>query len=323
MSTVLISALPLFSLVGLGYFAKRYRVLHLTDSDVLSRFVMDITLPAFIIDALLSNKIHSSYAGLPLVIWTAQIAVFVLAIAISKLLRYGPKQTGTTALVATFANTGYLGYPMTMALFPTMMPATVIMDQIGMGTPLYPTAGMLGSIYGRSTGQTLRQSVVRVLRSPLFVAMIAGLIIRLIPWPGPPATGNWSLPYSVAAAVAHGIGVSLHYIAGATVPVVLISLGIILRPSALRQCLPQVGVIAILKLVVAPIVGFLVARHVLGIHDHILTAVCVLECSLPPSANATLLSGQYDMDGTLGAAAFFALTLGSALTIPLMLAILH
>jgi len=321
---VLISALPLFGLVAIGYISKRQRILHVTDTDVLNRFVMDIALPAFIFDALVHHRIRLTYMSLPAVIWISEIVVFGLALAVSKLLKYGPKQTGTIMLISTFANTGYLGYPMTTALFPTLLPATVIMDQIGMSPFLYPTAALLGSLYGRSTGKTFLQSFGRSLRSPIFLAMLIGIAVRLTPWPKPPALGEEAHIYAMGALILGALSSSIHVVAQATIPVILISIGVVLRPSSLAQHIGAVSVIATLRLIVAPVVGFLVAHYMFGIHNEAsLIGVCVLECALPPSANATLFSGQYDMDGSLGAAAFFALTILSAITIPLALSVLH
>jgi len=323
-SKVLLSALPLFGLVAIGYLSKRFRILHVTDTDVLNRFVMDIALPAFIFDALVHNKVRAAYLTLPVVIWVSEIAVLLIGLAVAKLLKFGPKQTGTILLVSTFANTGYLGYPMTTALFPALLPATVIMDQMGMSMFLYPSAAMLGSVYGRSTGKSFWQSLSRSLRSPIFLAMLVGLAFRFMPWPGPPAGHKAAIAYYMAVAIVQALGKSLHVVAQATVPVILISIGIILRPSTLTQHMGAVSVIAVLRLLVAPFVGFLVARYLIGIHDDpTLISVCVLECALPPSANATMFSGQYDMDGSLGAAAFFALTILSAVTIPLVLSVLR
>lgn len=322
---VLVSALPLFGLVAIGYFAKRLRILHITDTDVLNRFVMDITLPAFIFDALVHNKLRMTFLSLPLVIWLSELAVFLLGLLIARICRLGPKQTGTVLLVSTFANTGYMGYPMTTAIFhAAMLPAAVIMDQIGMNTFMYPGAAMLGSVYGRSEGATFAQSFLRWLKSPLFGAMLVGLVARFIRWPAALTTGDAALVRQALAVLIAAGSAIIHVVAQATVPLIMISIGIILRPSSLSQHLGPVSIMAALKLLVAPLAGYAVARCLLHIGaGTALLGVCVLECALPPSANATLFSGQYEMDGSLGAAAFFALTTLSAITVPLALCLLR
>ncbi|HEY3332250.1 MAG TPA: AEC family transporter [Capsulimonadaceae bacterium] len=323
-TTVLAAVLPLFGLVAIGYCAKKLRILHVTDADVLSRFVVGLALPAFVIDAFLHNTVKLQYFSLPLVIWVSAGVAFALTLVAAKLLKCDLKQTGTMLLLATFGNTGFLGYPITMALHPNLIPANVIMDQIGMSTPLYPIALLVAGVYGRtSETQTMRESMIRVFRTPIFNAVLIALALRFVPWPHLHGEGAMAVVAAGVAKTLHAIVVAIHWVSSATIPVILVSIGLLLRPSAIRDHIGNVAVIGILRLIVAPALGFLTARYILGIHDPALLTICVIISGTPPSAAATVLCGQYDMDGSLGVAAFFALTMLSALSIPLMLSILH
>lgn len=315
--------MPLFGLVAIGYLGKKLRILHVTDAEVLNRFVINIALPSFIVDAFLHNKVHVSYLSLPLVIWISNIGIFGLAFVASKLLKLNLKQTGTVLLLSTFGNTGFLGYPMTMALHPDLIPANVILDQIGMSLFLYPVALLLGGGLGRTSDESIAHSIYRFIKSPLMASMVVGLGFKLLPIPAMPHGGPLGPVFVGASHALHALVSAIHLVGLSTIPVILVAIGILLRPSAIGSHLGNVAVIGLFRLIVAPIFGFLVSRYVLGIHDPALLTICVLISGTPPSATATVITGQYEMDGSLGVAAFFALTILSALTIPLMLSILH
>ncbi len=315
--------MPLFGLIAIGYLTKKARILHVTDADVLSRFVVDVTLPALVVDALLHNKLHNNYIGLPLVIWLSMPCAMALGLALSKLAKFGPKQTGTTMLLSGFGNTGFLGYPMTMALHPNLIAANVILDQVGMSMLVYPVALVLGGIYGRAGKQTLAETAFKVVKTPVFVCLVLGLTLRLIPIPHAPHPGAMLRLYDGIAGFLGALAAAVHLVGSATIPVVLVAIGIRMRPSALKAHIVGVSIIGLGRLIVAPILGFLVARYVLQIHDPALLMICVVISGTPPSAAATVMAGQYDMDGGLGVAAFVALTILYALTMPLMLTFLH
>jgi hypothetical protein len=107
-----------------------------------------------------------------------------------------------------------------------------------------------------------------------------------------------------------------------TVPVVLIAVGLLLRPSSLPQHVSKVAVIGLFKLVALPVVVWTVGRYLFHVTGSMLE-VCVLQAAMPPSATSTVFAGQYDMDGSLAIASFFALTVISAITLPIMLGILR
>jgi len=315
--------LPLFGLVLIGYLGKKARVLHATDAQVLSRFVVDIALPAFIVDAFVTHHLRAAYFKLPVTLWVASAIAFGATLMIGKLTRATPKTIGAMILLSCFGNTGYMGYPITTALLPKLLPATVLCDQLGMSLLLYPGAVMLGSIYGRTEEQSLRDAIGKFARSPIFIALVVGIAAALAPSlhapiPGSPLVASYFFAHSLL----RGILAVLHTTALATIPVVLIAIGLMLRPSTLKQHWKEVSYIGLLKLIVSPVVGWAVGRYALGFAGPLLT-ICVLECGVPPSASATVFAGQYEMDGSLAIAAFFALTIASAVTLPIAVTLLR
>jgi len=174
-----------------------------------------------------------------------------------------------------------------------------------------------------SSGESLSSSLLRFLRSPVFWSLVTALIVRFIPV-GAFLSGITNLSARRELIdFAGGVGATIHLVANATIPVVLVAVGILLRPSALKSCVREVSIIALLRLGVAPVIGFLTAKYILHICDPALLQTCVMVAGLPPSANAAMFCNLYELDDHVGVAAFFALTLCSSITLPVLMSLLR
>jgi hypothetical protein len=310
----IIAILPLFALIAVGLVARKTRLLHRADSGVLSRFAVQIALPGLIISSLLCKTFVRAEAELPTLYWIAQFVAFGCVLIARPLIKLDKHSTGA-AMLMTFGNTGFMGYPMTTALFPNMLPAAVFIDQIGMSLILYPAAIVLASLYGEDADKSvspLRELGV-MLRSPVFVALGLGILLKILFTFEP----KWlQLPLS-------RLGVDfLTMIGAATIPVVLVSIGMRLSGAGARRHLGQIGAIGLIKLVVMPLICLLVGRYLYHLSGNLL-GVIVLEAAMPPAAVATIFAGQYRMNSDLAVGSFFVLTLASAVTLPLILSLLH
>ena len=312
---VLTAIIPLFALILIGYLAKKTRLLHVTDAPALNRFVLSISLPAFVFHALLSHNLQLDLVRLPFVFWISEFLIFLIAVGVGKLLKWPSPAIGTLALQSIFGNTGYIGYPLCTAIMPASLPAVVIIDQVGMSVPLYPSAPVLGGIFGTTQMERSLADRLSFLRTPAFIALALGIALKLIPQAWIPTSPPLVQTGKMIMQIAGIIGVS-------TIPVVLVAIGLVLRPSSLAEHGKKVAVLGLLKLIVLPVLVWLVAKFIFQIHLALLAA-CVMEAATPPSATSTVFAGQYDMDGGLAIASFFALTVISAVTLPIMLGLLR
>jgi hypothetical protein len=180
---------------------------------------------------------------------------------------------------------------------------------------LYPGAIAAGGTYGSAEPEHPAKSFLKFFKTPIFVALVLGIVLRLIPASLVPGLAQFAAPGRIVMTLIQTIG-------SATVPVVLIAVGILLRPSSLPEHGARVVSVGFLKLIALPILTWAVARFLFHVSGTLLE-ICVLQAAMPPSASATVFAGQYDLDGNLAVGAFFALTIASALTIPLMLGLLH
>ena len=316
--TILRALAPLFGLIVLGYGLKRARVLHPSHVPVLNGLVVNVTLPALIIKGLAgAPRLPAHDALAPLALLAAQIVTLALALALGRVMRLARPTQGALALTGVFGNTGFLGYPIVLALLPREFPVAILLDQFGMTIALYLCAAGLGGVLGPSPGLPgeTRGAILRFLRSPLFLSLIVGMLVRLVPWP--PA-----LTHAPGAQVLGGTLMQcLDYLGQGTTPVVLLALGVALRPGAARAYVTPLALACALKLLVCPLAMWAVSRA-LGLHGDLLT-VGILMATMPTAVMASVLSGQHDLAGDYAVAVVFLSTVLSAVTVPLLLSVLR
>lgn len=316
--TILQALAPLFGLIVLGYALKRLRVLHPSHVPVLNGLVVNVTLPALIVQGLAgAPRLPAHDALAPLALLLAQIVTLAVALALGRAARLPPPTRGALALTGAFGNTGFLGYPIVLALLPREFPVAILLDQFGMTIALYLCAPLLGGRLGPSPAQTgeTRRAFFRFLRSPLFLSLVAGMALRLVPWPD-------ALTHTPAAgAVGRALMQCLSYLGQGTTPVVLLALGVALRPGAARAYVTPLALACALKLLVCPLAMWAIARA-LGLHGDLLR-VGLLMSAMPTAVMASVLSAQHDLVGDYAVAVVFLSTVLSAASVPLLLSVLH
>jgi predicted permease len=112
----------------------------------------------------------------------------------------------------------------------------------------------------------------------------------------------------------------LRFVSRATVPIVMISLGLVVRLGSLRGALRPAVLVLLLRLVAAPLLALGTAR-ITGL-SALPTKVLTLEFGMPTMMFTLVLALRYGLDAEL-AAAFISVTLAGALvTLPAWLAAL-
>lgn len=316
--TAILSALaPPFLLIIFGYGLKRLRVMHPAHVPIFNGLVINVTLPALILLGLLRAPALSPHLGLPvLALFLAQMAALGVIYGAGRLLRLPNRLLGATLIVGVFGNTSFIGYPLTLALFPKQFPTTILLDQFGMTLPMYLTAAIVGARLGGGDGSGGHKAAMdRFFRSPIFLSAVLGLGLHLLPVPA--AAAHMPLLRRVGAILAQCLG----YLGQGTTPLVLLALGVALRPgAALKQ--PVALLLACgSKLLFLPISVWLLCR-LFGVGGEV-RADTILETAMPTAVLASVLAGQNDMEGDFAVGVVFVATVLSALTIPLLLTLLR
>ena len=140
--------LPLFAIMVAGYFTGRFKLLPAGASEVLSRFVFVIALPALILASLSSITIAEffnwHYIG---ALGGGMLAMFCIAMIVARYLFPGSLTAiSLHGLTAMYSSTGYIGLPLVLTVFGDAGRAPGIIGAIITGLVFAPLAIILAEI---------------------------------------------------------------------------------------------------------------------------------------------------------------------------------
>ena len=301
MSALINVVLPVFLVIGAAALAQgRLKF----DARTISRVTFYLFVPSLVFDSLANSTISSAEIGLIAAVITATTAVlWALGALIARLLRLeGPTRAAFLTAILVM-NAGNYGLPVVLFAFGPdgMAPATVCLTGSAI---LSASVGVFLSASGRASG---RQALRRVAGVPLVYAALLGLVLNLAGW-----------------AVPEPLGKAIHLLGQASVPCMLVVLGVRLVETARNRGadihLPALGAVTVLRLVVAPALTWLFAGAV-GLQG-LARDVTVLENAMPTAVITTILAAEFDSDPSFAALCVLVTTLASMLTVTLLLNLL-
>jgi hypothetical protein len=304
-------SLPLFLLIALGYATLRLARWPVEVSDGLARVVFTIAIPALLFRLMADRSGWPAADPLLLVAFFGGcLVVFVLGRLLGWAV-FGLDGVGQSvfALGGIFSNNVMLGLPLAAAaLGEAALPAValvlvfnalVLWTLVTVSVEWARGVDRHGGLSWRAAATALRG----VLTNPIVLSILAGTAFGL--------TG-WTIPSVVDAPLA--------MLAAAAVPLALISLGMALAGYPVRAGWRLSVAITGLKLVVAPLAVWLLARAV-GLPT-LETQVVVLLASLAVGANVHLMARRFEvLEGPVAASVVLSTVL-AALTTSVVLVLL-
>lgn len=289
--------LSLFLVLFTGYLLKRQGILRDTDTGVINRLILDVTLPAFVFHALYRQRVTSDMVHAAWLFGILQVLMMALLWIPARLLKFPRPVVGTFLLTAVYGNTGFLGYPVVQAIFGKTegaMAAAVVYDQFSMALPVY-TVGVAVAMHYGTKHETSWREMLTFFTTPTFLVLIGTLVINALQLPVPTFVTR-----------------SAQLVAGATVPLVLLSLGLMLEPTHLQTnhyYLPM-ALILVAKMVLFPYLMWL-ATGWMGVQG-VARWVAVTQSAMPSAMVNAVITERHGCDHQL---ATLVIVLGTLLTI--------
>jgi predicted permease len=304
MVTIFLETLPFFALIGLGYGAGRFGVFPAQATAYLTKFVFYFALSAMLFD-------FSANLGLD-EIWQPRVAaayllaclsVYLFVMIIAFLRRATLSEATIEAQCGIIGNTGFMGLPMlALLLGPESVPFMLIILSIDL-VVFSSLFTMMITLSGQ--GQIDRRLPVKLLsavaKNPMVVAMVLGL--------GWAATG---------IALPGPVNDTLTLLGAAATPGALFAIG----ASLADKKVDRLGVVSWLtasKLALHPAVVALFALVIFQL-DPVAASVLIAGAPLPVAGNVFILAQHYNAGPARVSATILVSTLGSMLTIPLVVA---
>ena len=294
--TILAVLLP----IGIGILLRGLRVFDERDGEVLRRFVVRFTVPLFIFFAIYEAQRDSIAAIAPmttaLILFT--VALFAIGWGVSMLFPPGPQRTAVHACL-TFCNYGWMGFGICGALLGEEGVQRVVYFLILWWPVFYGFGLLIGLVHAREQkgGLPIRRTLSMAL--PPVGAMLIGLGLNL---------GSVRLPGLVDSA--------LRPFGHMTVPLILLSVGLMLDFSRLRGALKPAVLITAVTLLVGPLIGWGLAAGLAP--DAVGFKALILEAAMPVATVTPILEENYAMDTELVGTAIVLSTVASLVTLPLI-----
>jgi malonate transporter and related proteins len=210
---------------------------------------------------------------------------------------------GLHALAASFPNSGYMGIPLFLLAFGEAGSLPVIVANVAQSITIFFVALFLVELGGGSgsLGRRLAPIFKNLLLNPFLIASALGLALN-----------------------ASGIGLSGPFetmfktLAAAASPCALFALGLFMVGKPITRGLPEVAWLAFAKLVLHPIVAWVIAAHLCRLPPDTVRAL-VLISALPTGALVFVVAQRYNVYVQRGSAAVLVSTVLSILTISVLM----
>ncbi|MEW5421871.1 AEC family transporter [Amorphus sp. 3PC139-8] len=306
MHDVLSLAFPFFGLIFLGYGAGRIIRLPADGLAWLNFFVIYLALPALFFQLLSETPIEQLGSwGFIVSTTLVTLAMFALAFGVGVARTGGDLRVATIqGIVGSYSNVGYLGPGLTLAaLGPAATVPTALIFCFDSAL-LFVIVSVLMAVAGREgegAGRTAFVILKRIFTHPFILATIAGIAAAAIDFEPPQALDRL-----------------LTMLRGAAAPCALFAIGVTVSSRSIRRVPSELPALLAIKLVLHPIIIFVVLSWVGGI-DPLWIATAVLMAGLPPATNCFVLASQYQVYVERASSAVLIGTVVSVVTVTALL----
>lgn len=304
------ACLVLVLLMAVGYFMGARGWMTAAEKKFLSRFIINIAVPANCIVGLLNNLDRDGLVQAVPQVAAALLGVgatLLLSMGLATLLRLPRARWGVFAAMAGLSNTLFIGIPVCTQLFGEVCMPYVMLYYLG-NTTFLQSAGILlverSGDRGRQPGGPVRFLRDIFTKPPILGVLFAIVLLVLgIDLPGP---------------VMRFAG----YISNTVSPLALIYCGFIVYEVGLKnlRLLPGLPAMLVMRLAVAPVIcwGCCLLFGVEGLARD----VFLVESALPVVSQVTVMAGAYGADEEYAATGACLSILGCFVTLPVLMLII-
>lgn len=262
-----------------GMLLHRFKRMPVNTPAVLNSFILHVSLPALTLLSVHGLKIGGDVGLMAAMGWL----VFAMSAGffwlVGRWLDLPRSTVGALTLTGGLGNTAYFGLPMIEAYYGHGgLASGIIVDQLGSFLALSTLGITFAGIY--STGRpSVGEMARRIFRFPSFIALLVALV--LIPFEYP----EW-------------LTIVLKRLSDTMAPLALLAVGFQLRLGHLAGNGRNLAIGLGFKLVLVPLVLFLLYVPLLGAHGQAIQ-ITLFQAGMPPMITAAILATEHDLDPPL------------------------
>jgi len=282
--------LPILLIATAGYILGKTLAV---DSRTIGRMVFYIFSPLLVFNLMVTSQLNLRLA-LTTVGFTATVIgiMGIAAFLLGKLFQLERPQLLAVILTVAFGNTGNYGLPLVKFAFGDEALAVASIFYITT-TILFNTAGVVIASLGHLD---LKSAILGVFKLPIVYAVTVALAIKGM---------GLQIPLPLAR--------TIEIAANGAIPAMIILLGLELSKIEWSQSFRAIGVGVTVKLLLGPVIGFLIAG-LFGLKGHARQG-SVIEAAMPAAVATTVVATEYKLQPSLVTAIVFLGTILSPLTL--------
>jgi predicted permease len=307
MQAVLNAALPIFALILTGFLCARSGRFDRSATDNLNRFAVYLALPALMFLAM--SKITPDQVrqfGFALTFAGGIAVTFTLGFVLSRLRGRAVANSSIEGLDAGYSNVGFMGIPLCLLVFGQASLPAAIIATLFTACVLFLFAIVLIEVdvhKGASLARTIGKVSLSLIRNPLLIAPITGLLVGLAGIAIPPPLQQFA-----------------SLLGGAASPCALVCIGLFLaQERVVSGDAGSITALVVLKLLVQPGVTALFAFYVFEVPS-LWARSAVLLSALPIGSGPFTIAKLYGLEAGVTSGAILVSHLFSVATVSLLVA---
>lgn len=314
---VFIKMSELFLIIIIGYIAAKVKILGPNVKAALSKIIINISMPCTILASVMTADNLPSTGDIIrilLVAFSTYIVLFLLAKGTSFILRVKGKQKGAMEFGIMFANVGFIGFPVTAAVFGEgsafytsifNMPFNLLCYSLGIAMLSgYNIKEKVknASASEESTVRIFARKIKKLLLTPAMIAAFLCVIMGVTGFQGPEFLAD-----------------TFDTVGGITTPGALLVIGAALAEMPFKEMFSNVKayLFALIQVIVTPLIMYFIYLPICQ-SDSLLLGETVIIAAMPVATAGTMLCVEYEGDEKLMAQITFITTLVTVFTIPLI-----
>jgi len=290
------SILPVFLIIGIGYFLKRKSVISENTDMFLNNLAYYFVLPCMIFASIYKLPFRDIFYIESIIgIYIATFSVFLFSLALSFFLKH--KKRGAFVTSSFRSNVAYIGFPIALSLFGQEGLAKISVITGFMGAFIVTVSVIYLSLIDRKEGKK-ENPVMILVKDPLILTCIAALVFSYYKIWMPEFIFN-----------------TIDMVSYMGAPLMLLAVGSGLKIESIKKDRVLLGVISFIKLLILPLVAVLIFKYVVIIGDKVNFAIAVLTVTCPTALSSYILVKKYHSDHELCASSITITTILSMFTI--------
>lgn len=309
--------LPVFALVGIGWWLRRSGAIDQDGAGLINRLAFNLGLPAILVLAIAKQDLANLLE--PAIILPSLAATVLGCALIWPYARRRPAEIrGVVLWMPFWANVSFLGFPLAQNAFGDAgLTYAAILNAFCM--PGFVTLGIiLLSSTGGEDQVPLRQRLKLVFLNPVLLAVVIGVVIAALgewPWLATQASTGWLRgPLDIVEAIIALVGQM-------GLPLALFAVGAALKVDRLRGALGPLAMGSLFKLVITPLITLLLARWWFPEANPAAVGTAVILMAAPCGVAACVISAGMQRGGELPASHMVVSTVLAIVTLPVWVAL--